>query len=150
MLAAATRERLADLDYDFAALDVLTAREKWITVALVYADARTWSTPGIRSRQAGSSRIPATGAAAAAFGGYLRDLGMIEAGATFTIRPGRRHGPTEPADRRHHRAPGDRRHGHGGRHLTAARTSATNASTSSGLVSHAVIQRTSPVVSFHT
>jgi PhzF family phenazine biosynthesis protein len=88
VLAAATRERLADLDYDFAALDVLTAREKWITVALVYADsldvvhARNPFPPG------GVVEDPATGAAAAAFGGYLRDLGMIEAGATFTILQG--------------------------------------------------------------
>jgi PhzF family phenazine biosynthesis protein len=88
VLAAASRGRLADLDYDFAALDALMAREHWITVALVFAEgpqlfhARNPFPPG------GIVEDPATGAAAAAFGGYLRDVGMIAVGESFTILQG--------------------------------------------------------------
>jgi PhzF family phenazine biosynthesis protein len=88
VLAARTRARLAKLDYDFAALDTLMAREQWTTVHLVHAEspalfhARDPFPPG------GIVEDPATGAAAAAFGGYLRDLGMIGVGEPFTIRQG--------------------------------------------------------------
>jgi PhzF family phenazine biosynthesis protein len=88
VLAPASRQRLADLDYDFTALDAMMAREHWITVALVYPEtpllfhARNPFPPG------GIVEDPATGAAAAAFGGYLRDLGLITAGEPFTILQG--------------------------------------------------------------
>jgi PhzF family phenazine biosynthesis protein len=88
VLAAATRARLADLDYDFAALDAVMAREQWITVALVHADA-----PGVYAARnpfppGGVVEDPATGAAAAAFGGYLRDLDLATPGQPFTILQG--------------------------------------------------------------
>ena len=43
---------------------------------------------------------PATGAAAAAFGGYLRELGLVAAAGHGHHAPGRRHGPAQRAHRR--------------------------------------------------
>jgi PhzF family phenazine biosynthesis protein len=88
ILAARTRERLAALDDDFAALGALMARADWITVALVHAEradryhARNPFPPG------GIVEDPATGAAAAALGGYLRTLGLLPAPPRFTVLQG--------------------------------------------------------------
>jgi PhzF family phenazine biosynthesis protein len=77
VLAAATRERLADLDYDFTALGDLMRGHGWTTVALFWPeDERT-----VHTRNpfpiGGVVEDPATGAAAAAFGGYLRGTGRV-------------------------------------------------------------------------
>lgn len=66
VLAAATRERLADLDYDYEALEAVMRRRGWTTVHLVWREAgvarrarprtASSSTPAIRSRSAGWSR----------------------------------------------------------------------------------------------
>jgi len=88
MLAVATRARLADLDYDFAALAELMAAQDWTTVHLFWAEdavrfhARNPFPPG------GVVEDPATGAAAAAFGGYLRALGRITVPTRLTVRQG--------------------------------------------------------------
>ncbi|MEO3875765.1 PhzF family phenazine biosynthesis isomerase [Nonomuraea sp. B12E4] len=88
VLAAATRERLAVLDYDMDALGALMARCGWTTVHLVWREsgdvfhARDPFPPG------GVYEDPATGAAAAAFGAYLRDLGLVAAPARVTIHQG--------------------------------------------------------------
>jgi PhzF family phenazine biosynthesis protein len=88
VLAAATRERLAELDYDFPALQELMAREDWTTVDLVWREsellfhARNPFPPG------GVVEDPATGAAAAAFGGYLREVGLVQPPATVTVHQG--------------------------------------------------------------
>jgi PhzF family phenazine biosynthesis protein len=77
ILAAATRERLADLDYDYDRLGALMAARDWTTVQLVWRQeeaifhARDPFPPG------GAVEDPATGAAAAALGAYLRELGLI-------------------------------------------------------------------------
>ncbi|WP_370943265.1 PhzF family phenazine biosynthesis protein [Amycolatopsis sp. cg5] len=87
VLAAATRERLAKLDYDFAALGDVMSRGGWTTVHLVWAGAdgvfhaRDPFPPG------GVVEDAATGAAAAAFGGYLRAIGKLESGR-FLVRQG--------------------------------------------------------------
>ena len=107
MLAAATRARLADLDYDFDALAELMAAHDWTTVHLFWAHdaarfhARDPFPPG------GVVEDPATGAAAAAFGGYLRALGRITAPTRLNVRQGEDLGrPSEllvdvdPADER--------------------------------------------------
>jgi PhzF family phenazine biosynthesis protein len=96
VIGAATRERLADLDYDFDRLGALMAARDWTTVQLVWREqplrfhSRNPFPPG------GVVEDPATGAAAAAFGAYLRELGLVEPPATVTIlqgedlgRPGR-------------------------------------------------------------
>jgi PhzF family phenazine biosynthesis protein len=88
VIAAGSRQRLADLDYDMAALGGLMARRGWTTVDLVWREsprvyhARNPFPPG------GVVEDPATGASAAAFGGYLRELGLIDPPAAFTIHQG--------------------------------------------------------------
>lgn len=88
IIAVASRERLAKLDYDFAALGDLMERRGWTTVHLVWRasngvfHARDPFPPG------GVVEDPATGAAAAAFGGYLRDLALVRTPAQITIHQG--------------------------------------------------------------
>lgn len=88
VLVTRTRERLADLDYDFDALAALMQEHGLITVLLVHPEGRRLF--HARNPFAGSGVVedPATGAAAAAFGGYLRDLHLIGASAEFTICQG--------------------------------------------------------------
>jgi PhzF family phenazine biosynthesis protein len=88
VLAAATRERLARLDYDFDALKAAMQRHDLITVALIHRaepsmfDARNPFPVG------GVVEDPATGAAAAALGAYLRELELVTPPATIAIRQG--------------------------------------------------------------
>jgi len=88
VVAAATRLRLADLDYDFDVLGALMAEQDWTTVQLVHRtgptsfDVRNPFPPG------GIVEDPATGAAAAALGGYLRALSLVEVPATVSLRQG--------------------------------------------------------------
>jgi PhzF family phenazine biosynthesis protein len=88
ILAARDRARLAALDYDYPALDKLMAGQGWTTVHLVWAEspavfhARDPFPPG------GVIEDPATGAAAAAFGGYLRALALVDIPARVTILQG--------------------------------------------------------------
>jgi PhzF family phenazine biosynthesis protein len=88
VLVTKTRERLADLDYDFDVLAKLMRDHGLITVQLAWPE----STKRYHCRNpfAGSGVVedPATGASAAAFGGYLRELGMIGPNARFTIIQG--------------------------------------------------------------
>jgi PhzF family phenazine biosynthesis protein len=96
VIAAATRERLADLDYDFERLQTLMVARDWTTLQLVWREDDTRFHARDPFPPAGIIEDPATGAAAAALGGYLRELGLIEPPATLTIlqgedlgRPGR-------------------------------------------------------------
>ncbi|EFL24550.1 PhzF family phenazine biosynthesis protein [Streptomyces himastatinicus ATCC 53653] len=90
VLAAATRARLADLAYDFDALEELMRRHGWTTVHLVHRPdpdrldfhARDPFPVG------GVVEDAATGAAAAAFGGYLRATGRITEASRIRIRQG--------------------------------------------------------------
>ena len=71
------RERLADLDYDFDGLLALMTDRGWTTIQLYwFEDEQT-----IHARDpfpvGGVVEDPATGAAAAALGGYLRELGFV-------------------------------------------------------------------------
>jgi PhzF family phenazine biosynthesis protein len=85
---AGSRERLAHLDYDYPALERLMAEERWTTVHLFWhADTTTYHVrnpfpPG------GVVEDPATGAAAAAFGGYLRALRLVEPPTALTLLQG--------------------------------------------------------------
>jgi PhzF family phenazine biosynthesis protein len=88
VVAARSRERLADLDYDFEALGKLMAANEWTTINLVWRESPTLAHARHPFPPGGFREDPATGAAAAAFGGYLRELGLIEAPATVTIRQG--------------------------------------------------------------
>ncbi|WP_026212189.1 PhzF family phenazine biosynthesis protein [Longispora albida] len=88
VLAVRTRARLAALDYDFAALRDLMVARGWVTLQLAWRESpavyrvRNPFPPG------GIVEDPATGAAAAAFGGYLRDLGLAAPGAELTLHQG--------------------------------------------------------------
>ncbi|MFP8961242.1 PhzF family phenazine biosynthesis protein [Streptomyces nanhaiensis] len=94
VLGAATRERLAALDYDFERLRALMLRLDLTTLQLVWREGE----PGggrdtvfhVRDPfpVGGVVEDPATGAAAAAFGGYLRALGLITAPAVLTLHQG--------------------------------------------------------------
>jgi PhzF family phenazine biosynthesis protein len=88
VLAVTSRQRLADLDYDVPALKALMTERGWTTVQLVFRagpaefDVRNPFPVG------GVYEDPATGAAAAAFGGYLRALGLAGPDATLLLRQG--------------------------------------------------------------
>jgi PhzF family phenazine biosynthesis protein len=88
VLVVRTRERLADLDYDFAGLGEVMRERGWTTLQLVWPrDEHT-----VHARDpfpvGGVVEDPATGAAAAAFGGYLRATGRVGAPRRITVRQG--------------------------------------------------------------
>ncbi len=88
VLAARTRARLADLDYDFDGLRTLMLERGLTTVQLVHrADATTFDARD-PFPVGGVVEDPATGAAAAALCGYLRDAGLVSAPADLVIRQG--------------------------------------------------------------
>lgn len=88
VVAARTRERLARLDYDFERLKRLMLAADLTTVALVWRE----SGEVIHARNpfpvGGVVEDPATGAAAAALGGYLVATGQLARPARFLIRQG--------------------------------------------------------------
>ncbi|MFF6913842.1 PhzF family phenazine biosynthesis isomerase [Streptomyces sp. NPDC012466] len=88
IVAAASRDRLADLDYDMAALTALMARRDWTTIDLVRRESPTVYHARNPFPPGGVVEDPATGAAAAAFGGYLRELELVPVPATLTIHQG--------------------------------------------------------------
>ena len=88
VVGVASLDRLAGLDYDYDALARLMAERGWTTVCAFWAEsadlfhARNAFPPG------GVVEDPATGAAAAAFGGYLRTVLGARAPGRFTILQG--------------------------------------------------------------
>ncbi|MBW1603502.1 PhzF family phenazine biosynthesis isomerase [Streptomyces sp. JJ66] len=90
VLAAATRERLADLDYDVKRLKTFMLRLELTTLQLVWRDAADPTVFHVRDPfpVGGVVEDPATGAAAAALGGYLRELGRVPDTATLTLHQG--------------------------------------------------------------
>jgi PhzF family phenazine biosynthesis protein len=88
VLVLADRTRLAQMTYDFDAVRDLMHEHDLTTIALLWRqDATTW-----HARNAfaigGVVEDPATGAAAAAFGAYLRDGGHVRTPAAFDIVQG--------------------------------------------------------------
>ncbi|RCV57759.1 PhzF family phenazine biosynthesis isomerase [Marinitenerispora sediminis] len=107
VLAAASRARLADLDYDFPALRTLMERAGWTTVHLFWREGPAVFHARDPFPVGGVVEDPATGAAAAAFGGYLRALGLVERPTRITVhqgedmgRPSRLTVDVDPADSR--------------------------------------------------
>ncbi|MFD4370235.1 PhzF family phenazine biosynthesis protein [Streptomyces sp. NPDC058486] len=88
VIAAATRARLADLAYDMEALGALMARRDWATVALVHRESDTVFHARNPFPPGGVVEDPATGAAAAALGGYLRDLELVDTPTVLTVHQG--------------------------------------------------------------
>ncbi len=88
VLATASAERLARLDYDFEALKALMLRENLTTVQLVWRERHDLFHSRNPFPVGGVVEDPATGASAAALGGYLRDAGLIAAPMRFVVRQG--------------------------------------------------------------
>lgn len=88
VLAARSRRRLSDLHYDFTALKELSDREVWTTLQLFWPE----SDSVFHSRNpfpvGGVVEDPATGAAAAALGAYLRQIGRLPPRSSFTVIQG--------------------------------------------------------------
>ncbi|PSJ47547.1 phenazine biosynthesis protein PhzF [Zobellella endophytica] len=98
VLAAADAGRLARLDYDVEALRTLMLTADLTTLQLIWRE-----TPNLFHARnpfpvGGVVEDPATGAAAAALGGYLRDAGLVPVPARLLIRQGEAMGrPSELA-----------------------------------------------------
>jgi PhzF family phenazine biosynthesis protein len=88
VLVTKTRQRLADLDYDFDDLAKVMLQYGLVTVLLVWPETKNRYHARNPAAGLGVVEDPATGAAAAAFGGYLRELAMIGENAEFTISQG--------------------------------------------------------------
>ncbi|MFB7558020.1 PhzF family phenazine biosynthesis protein [Streptomyces brevispora] len=88
VLAAATRERLASLHYDFARLESLMHRLDLTTLQLVWRASDTVFHVRDPFPVGGVVEDPATGAAAAAFGAYLRSLSLVPDTAELTLHQG--------------------------------------------------------------
>ncbi|HEY6892028.1 MAG TPA: PhzF family phenazine biosynthesis isomerase [Solirubrobacter sp.] len=88
ILAAKTRARLQDLDYDFEQLKAIMHAHELVTTDLVYREDETTFHARNPFPVGGVVEDPATGAAAAAFGAYLRHEGLITPPATITVHQG--------------------------------------------------------------
>lgn len=88
VIAAADRSRLARLDYSMDELGALMAEHDWTTVDLVWRESPTVVHARNPFPPGGVYEDAATGAAAAAFGGYLRELGLVDTPATVTVYQG--------------------------------------------------------------
>jgi PhzF family phenazine biosynthesis protein len=88
ILAARSRERLARLDYDFDAARGLAAVHELVTFALVWRESADIFHARNPFPIGGVIEDPATGAAAAAFGAYLRELAAVKPPARITIHQG--------------------------------------------------------------
>ncbi|MYW64575.1 PhzF family phenazine biosynthesis isomerase [Streptomyces sp. SID8379] len=88
VLAATSRERLADLAYDFDRLTALMHRLDLTTVQLAWRESEFTFHVRDPFPVGGVVEDPATGAAAAAFGAYLRELGLVPAESVLTLHQG--------------------------------------------------------------
>ncbi|MEU0336650.1 PhzF family phenazine biosynthesis isomerase [Streptomyces sp. NPDC006193] len=88
VLAAATRARLADLAYDFPRLEALMHRLDLTTLQLVWRESASVFHVRDPFPVGGVVEDPATGAAAAAFGAYARELGLVPQDAVLTLYQG--------------------------------------------------------------
>jgi len=88
ILATASAETLANLDYDFDALRALMQREGLTTLQLVWRERDDLFHSRNPFPIGGIVEDPATGAAAAALGGYLRDAKIVTTPFEFQIRQG--------------------------------------------------------------
>ncbi|TCC10469.1 PhzF family phenazine biosynthesis protein [Kribbella soli] len=86
VLSTATRQRLAALDYDFDRLLAYMLERDLTTLQLVWQESPTVFHVRDPFPVGGVVEDPATGAAAAAFGAYLRELGLAQ--PTITLHQG--------------------------------------------------------------
>lgn len=88
VLAVRNADRLETLDYDFDALKELMLRHDLTTLQLVWRESDSLFHSRNPFPVGGVVEDPATGASAAALGGYLRNAGINNAPFSFTIRQG--------------------------------------------------------------
>ncbi len=88
VLAAVGAERLARLEYDFERLKAMMTRDGLTTLQLIWRERDDLFHARDPFPVGGVVEDPATGAAAAALGGYLRSAGLLAAPASFVIRQG--------------------------------------------------------------
>lgn len=88
VLVTRTHKRLADLDYDFDALRAVMDEQGLVTIQLIWPESRKRYHSRNPFASGGVVEDPATGAAAAAFGAYLRELDKISSHGRFTIFQG--------------------------------------------------------------
>ncbi len=88
VLAVARARRLATLDYDFDRLKAIMLAHDLTTLQLVWRESQRIFHARNPFPVGGVVEDPATGAAAAALGGYLRQAGLIQAPVVLTIRQG--------------------------------------------------------------
>ena len=88
VLGVRDRDTLARLDYDYPALAALMAAQRWTTAQLFWSETATTFHCRDPFPPGGVVEDPATGAAAAAFGGYLRDLQLVPGPARVTVHQG--------------------------------------------------------------
>ncbi len=86
VLALNSRERLSAMRYDLAAGRALMLEHGWATIALVFAETPQRFHARNPFASGGVYEDPATGAAAAALGGYLRDIGWPHGGDVDIIQ----------------------------------------------------------------
>src|ERR687894_585655 len=88
VLAVRTRERLADLDYDFGRLKAFMLERDLTTVDLVWRERADTYHARNPFPVGGVVEDPKTGAAAAAIGAYLRELGLAKPPARIAVLQG--------------------------------------------------------------
>ncbi|MEO6088902.1 MAG: PhzF family phenazine biosynthesis isomerase [Umezawaea sp.] len=88
MVGVASRERLAKLDYDFDALGDVLRSAGLITAHLFHQGAADVFDVREPFPVGGVVEDAATGAAAAAFGGYLRELGLVPSPRALVLHQG--------------------------------------------------------------
>jgi PhzF family phenazine biosynthesis protein len=88
ILGVAERDTLERMSYDFAALRQLCLEQGWTTVSVVFRLSPDEHLARNPFPIGGVVEDPATGAAAAAYGGYLRALGLLQPPARFRIEQG--------------------------------------------------------------
>ena len=86
LLALTSREALARMSYDFDRGRALMEREGLVTIALVNSETPRLFHARNPFASGGVIEDPATGAAAAAFAGYLRDIGWPHGGAIDIVQ----------------------------------------------------------------
>ena len=86
VLALRTREALSRMKYDLGIGRTFMKREGFVTVLLVYADSDRLFHTRNPFASGGVYEDPATGAATAAFAGYLRDLEWPHGGAIDVVQ----------------------------------------------------------------
>lgn len=88
ILAVTSRQQLACLEYDFNALKSLMQEDELTTLQLIFCESEALIHARNPFPVGGIVEDPATGAAGAALGGYLRDQGILAAPFEFAIHQG--------------------------------------------------------------